>query len=76
MSRAVLANTGPLYALADLSDQFPARAVSELAAFDKRGLAVAVSHSVLCESYTLVLRRPGAPMHANGGPRFSQAPCY
>jgi predicted nucleic acid-binding protein len=59
MSRAVLADTGPLYALADPADQFHTRAAAELAAIDKRGFAVAVTYAVLCESYTLVLRRLG-----------------
>ena len=37
------ADTGPLYALADGSDQFHRRAHSELLEIDKRGLAVATS---------------------------------
>lgn len=59
MTGAVLADTGPLYALADPSDQFHKRAQSELAAMDAKRLRVIVNYPVLCESHTLVLRRLG-----------------
>ena len=60
MNRAIiLADTGPLYALADPSDQFHARARAELQAIEKRGLAVAAGYPALCEAHTLILRRLG-----------------
>jgi predicted nucleic acid-binding protein len=59
MIQAVLADTGPLYALADPSDQFHSRASRELAAIERGGFAVAVSYPTICEAYTLVLRRLG-----------------
>ena len=57
--RSVLADTGPLYALADPSDQFHERARCELARLESTGLQVVVPYAVLCESYTLVMRRLG-----------------
>ncbi len=59
MSRAVLADTGPLYALSDPSDQFHERAHRELEAITADSLAILVPFPVLCETHTLVLRRLG-----------------
>ena len=57
--KAVLADSGPLYALADISDQYHNRAQRELESIEKRGLSVMVNYATLCESQTLVLRRLG-----------------
>jgi predicted nucleic acid-binding protein len=57
--KAVLADTGPLYALADPSDQFHGRAQSELQSIEKQGMQVAAGYPALCEAHTLVLRRLG-----------------
>lgn len=59
MNPAVLTDTGPLYALADPSDQFHDRAGEELTALERRGVIVTVTYPVLCEAHTLVLRRLG-----------------
>jgi predicted nucleic acid-binding protein len=65
MSGAVLADTGPLYALADPSDQFHDRAHRELEIMTIRNSPVLVAFPVLCETHTLVLRRLGGKYAAN-----------
>jgi predicted nucleic acid-binding protein len=59
VSRLILADTGPLYALADSSDQYHSRAHEELGRIAEGSAAVAVSYGTLCEAHTLVLRRLG-----------------
>jgi predicted nucleic acid-binding protein len=59
MKDAVLADTGPLFALADPSDQHHKRATAELETISKRDLSIAVIYSTLCEAHALVLRRLG-----------------
>ena len=53
MSGVVLADTGPLYALADPSDQFHDRAHRELETIVSRNNSVLVVFPVLCEAHTL-----------------------
>jgi predicted nucleic acid-binding protein len=57
---AILADTGPLYAAADPSDQYHHRAQKETKLLEKRGTAVWISYPTLLETYTLVLRRLGS----------------
>jgi predicted nucleic acid-binding protein len=59
VTRNVLADTSPLYALADPSDQYHERAAAELEAIERRGFSVAATYATLCETHTLVLRRLG-----------------
>lgn len=59
MKHAVLADTGPLYALTDPSDQYHSRSRSELTAIESLNYTIAVSYATLCETHTLVLRRSG-----------------
>jgi predicted nucleic acid-binding protein len=62
---AVLADTGPLYALADPSDQFHGRAHRELEIMMSQSSALLLAFPVLCEAHTLVLRRLGGKYAAN-----------
>ena len=55
----MLADTGPLYALTDPSDQYHSRSRRELSVIEARNITVAVSYGTLCETHTLILRRLG-----------------
>jgi uncharacterized protein len=57
--RAVIADTGPLYAAYDKSDRLHARAVQQLNALNQTEIAVIVPYSVLLESHSLILKRLG-----------------
>ena len=59
MPKPVLADTGPLYALADPSDQYHLRAHQQLEQLTAAGHYVAITSLTLAESYTLILRRLG-----------------
>lgn len=55
----VLADTGPLYAARDRTDDNHDRAQGEIEHLNMEGLGVAVSYSTLCEGYSLVLYKLG-----------------
>lgn len=59
MTRAVLADTGPLYAAVDPHDGRHKQAVAELRELDREKREVVVAYPILLEAYTMVLRRLG-----------------
>jgi predicted nucleic acid-binding protein len=59
MPEPVLADTGPLYALADPSDQYHLQAQEQLERLSAAGRFVAITYLTVAECYTLVLRRLG-----------------
>ena len=59
MSGTVLADTGPLYAAADPSDDHHERAQGDIGRLNSEGLGVTVAYPTLCECYSLVLYRLG-----------------
>jgi hypothetical protein len=59
MRRAVLADTGPLYAAADPDDAYHKRAHRELLLLARDEYEIAAAYPTLLEAYTLVLFRLG-----------------
>jgi len=60
MTRAVLADTGPLYAAVDPHDARHKRALEELRKLAREKREVVVAYPTLLEAYTMVLHRLGA----------------
>ena len=60
MTRAVLADTGPLYAAVDPDDQYHARAQEQLQTLADEGRSVVLAYPILLETYTLIRYRLGA----------------
>jgi predicted nucleic acid-binding protein len=65
MKRAVLADTGPLYAAADPDDAHHKRAQQELLRLAREKREIVVAYPTLLEAYTLVLFRLGKSAAAN-----------
>ena len=55
MRHAVLADTGPLYAAADATDQYHSRAIAEQVVFARLRLQVVVAVSTVLEWHALIL---------------------
>jgi predicted nucleic acid-binding protein len=59
MTRAVLADTGPLYAANDEGDEYHQRSLRELKALAREQQEVLIPYPILLEAYSLVLYRLG-----------------
>ena len=59
MRRAVLADTGPLYAAVDPSDDSHERARKDIERLNREGFGVALTYPTLCEGYSLVVYKLG-----------------
>ncbi|HEY9867507.1 MAG TPA: hypothetical protein V6D21_25250 [Candidatus Obscuribacterales bacterium] len=59
MIKAVIADTTPLYALVDSSDQYHLKARQELSQIQQFNLQVMIPYPIVLETYTLVLYRLG-----------------
>lgn len=59
MRGAVLADTGPLYAALDPTDDNHRRAQRDIQRLSEEGLGVSVTYPTLCEGYSLVLHKLG-----------------
>jgi len=59
VNRAVIADTGPLYAAVDPDDQYHRRAQRELNRLAREKHELVVAYPVVLEAYTLVLHRLG-----------------
>lgn len=59
MIKAVIADTTPLYALVDSSDQYHQKAKQELSSIQRLKIQVIIPYPIALESYSLVLYRLG-----------------
>jgi predicted nucleic acid-binding protein len=59
MTRAVLADTGPLYAAVDPHDSHHKQALAELRKLNRENREVVVAYPILLEAYSLVVHRLG-----------------
>ncbi|MGF1471086.1 MAG: type II toxin-antitoxin system VapC family toxin [Rubrobacteraceae bacterium] len=59
--RAVLADTGPLYAALDPDDENHGRAQENIELLNLQELGIVVAYPTLCESYSLILYKLGIP---------------
>jgi len=57
VTRAVLADTGPLYAAVDVDDRYRERAQEQLQTLEDQGLSVVLTYPILLEAHTLILYR-------------------
>jgi predicted nucleic acid-binding protein len=60
VTRAILADTGPLYAAVDPDEQYHAQAQEQLQTLADEGLPVVLAYPILLEAYTLIRYRLGS----------------
>ena len=65
MMRAVLADTGPLYAAVDPEDERHARALLELQKLNRDRQEIVILYSTLLEAYSLIMFRLGRDVASN-----------
>ncbi len=65
MMRAVLADTGPLYAAVDPEDGYHKRALQELKALDRDRRQIVILYSTLLEAHSLIMFRLGRDVASN-----------
>jgi predicted nucleic acid-binding protein len=65
MIRAVLADTGPLYATVDPGDEHHARALLELQKLNRDRQEIVILYSTLLEAYSLIMFRLGRDVASN-----------
>ena len=59
MMRAVLADTGPLYAVVDPEDEYHTRALRQLQELDSDQRQIMILYSTVLEAYSLIMFRLG-----------------
>ena len=59
MMRAVLADTGPLYAVVDPEDEYHTRALRQLQELDSDRRQIMILYSTVLEAYSLIMFRLG-----------------
>src|SRR3712207_2921455 len=60
LRQTILADTGPIYAIRDVRDQYHERALADTRRIERERLDVLIATPILLEAYSLMLRRSSA----------------